>query len=78
MTRPMDRDVVRLQSEHDQDIEECLDWFRRNSNAAKMEIWDAIQRQPTSTIEDIILRFAQLGFVAAFLKAAERLQEQES
>jgi hypothetical protein len=63
-----------LRSLQDQDVAAGLDWWANTSNAAKKEVWDAIQAIGASPLRDVICRFAQVGMSHIAILAEEDKQ----
>lgn len=54
--------LARITADNDQDQAECDAWMRETSDAGKLAVWLAIQREYKDPVMEIISRFAQLAF----------------
>lgn len=64
----MNRQLVILQSQTDQDWAECREWFQEASNQDLLDVWMAIQRENDDPAMEIMSRLAQLKFSEMYLK----------
>ena len=52
----------RLVSDNEQDRANCREWWRQATPAAKMLVWDEIQKEHDDPVKEVVTRFAQLAF----------------
>ena len=64
---------LRVQSEHEQDLEHAAEWWRETSNRNKMRVWLAIQDMggPGDPLGEVVARMAQIGFETIALQDRE-------
>lgn len=68
----MTNDVAALQACQDQDMENALRWWTTATNEDKKRVWDAIQRTYPTAVQEVVSRFAQIGYTAIALEAEKR------
>lgn len=64
----MDREVLALLHENEQDEAQCLDWLRKSSPASIGKVWDVIVRHYDDDAMEVMSRFAQYGMTQAILR----------
>lgn len=62
-----DDKLATLKYEQEHDEAHCLHWLRTNPAKAIQEVWDAIQEPGETPLQEVVLRFAQLGMSHAVL-----------
>jgi hypothetical protein len=61
-----------LKRRHAFDIRQALYWWKQASEADKKLIWDEIQRMHGDPVQEVLSRFAQLGYTLVFLAAEDK------
>lgn len=69
---PTEPETLRLIHDQEQDETNALAWWRQESNEDKMKVWDAIQATGSDDVQEIVLRFAQIGMTRIALLALEQ------
>lgn len=68
----VDQILAMLTSRHDQDLMNGDAWFDKSSNEDVMKVWDRIQEDGADVVDEIVKRFAQIGFQVLYFRYAER------
>lgn len=53
-------------SDNEQDRMEMKKWWREATEADKIAVWNAIQREHDNPVDEIVTRFAQIAFGEMF------------
>lgn len=67
---PNDFNILVREQEHDE--ANAVRWLMETPDEGKTLVWEAIQKEPKSKLEDVVLRFAQLGMTHAMLLALKQ------
>jgi hypothetical protein len=64
----MANDLLALISDTEQDEAACREWWATATPAAKLRVWQAIQKEYKDPAMEVMSRFAQLAFSRAALE----------
>lgn len=64
----MNRLLIKVQAEHDQDLMEADRWWRKTSEEVKLQILELIAGEYEDPLMELMSRFAQLGFTMMALR----------
>ena len=73
MAEHIDKLLVSLRADQDQDIEAAKEWWRTSDVPAKMRVWNAIQKHYDDPAMEVMSRFAQLGYTLIALRDRPKL-----
>lgn len=68
----------RIRADNDQDREMARKWMREATPAAKLQIWNEIQKEHTNPVQEIVSRFAQLAFGEMMIEVADETQGEKT
>lgn len=64
-------EINRLRALQAEDMANCLKWWRESRGDDRMRVWDRIQQAGKTPLEEVVLRFAQLGMTEAAIRDYE-------
>lgn len=70
----IERMLVKIGSDNDQDRAACDQWMREASYADKLAVWMRIQVPRVDPVDEIVTRFAQLAFGESLTRTMEQKQ----
>lgn len=65
-------DQIKLKALTSNDMHQALEWWAHSSEEDKLLVWAEIQRLHNDPVQEVLSRFAQLGFTAVALEAQRR------